>query len=167
MGKKKYKRRQYIVDSRFQYSLISKFAILTASIVIGSLSFLVLAYYMYGDIQVSVEQPLPFGLSDSFMDDGETVTYTLMNLLWPVLAICLVGTIIFTFFFSLIVSHRMAGPVFRMRNLLGEMAKGDVSRPVSRLEKERRIQTSICRYQYCERKLEKTDTRASVGMPGT
>ncbi len=136
MGKKKYKRRQYIVDSRFQYSLISKFAILTASIVIGSLSFLVLAYYMYGDIQVTVEQPLPFGLTDSFMEDGAQSTYTLINLLWPVLAICLVGTIVFTFFFSLIVSHRMAGPVFRMRNLLGEMAKGDISRPVSRLRKK-------------------------------
>jgi len=136
MGKKKYKRRQYIVDSRFQYSLISKFAILSASIVIGSLSFLVLAYYMYGDIQVSIEQPMPFGLSDSFMDDGDQATYTLMNLLWPVLAICLVGTIIFTFFFSLFVSHRMAGPVFRMRNLLSEMAKGDVSRPVSNLRKK-------------------------------
>ncbi len=136
MGKKKYKRRQYIVDSRFQYSLISKFAILSASIVIGSLSFLVLAYYMYGDIQVSIEQPMPFGLSDSFMDDGDQATYTLMNLLWPVLAICLVGTIIFTFFFSLFVSHRMAGPVYRMRNLLSEMAKGDVSRPVSSLRKK-------------------------------
>ena len=136
MGKKKYKRRQYIVDSRFQYSLISKFAILTASIVIGSLSFLVLAYYMYGDIQVSIEQPMPFGLSDILVDNADASTYTLMNLLWPVLAICLVGTIIFTFFFSLFVSHRMAGPVYRMRNLLSEMAKGDVSRPVSSLRKK-------------------------------
>ena len=121
MGNKKYKRRQYIIDSRFQYSLISKFAILSASIVIGSLSFLVLAYYIYGDIQVSIEQPIPFGLADSFVDNEDMATYTLMNLLWPVLSICLVGTIIFTFFFSLIVSHRMAGPVYRMRNLLNEM----------------------------------------------
>ena len=74
MGKKKYKRRQYIVDSRFQYRLISKFAILTASIVIGSLSFLVLAYYRYGDVQISVEQPILFGLADSFMDN-ETVKH--------------------------------------------------------------------------------------------
>ncbi len=136
MGKKKYKRRQYIIDSRFQYSLISKFAILSASIVIGSLSFLVLAYYIYGDIQVSIEQPIPFGLADSFMDNGDKATYTLMNLLWPVLSICLVGTIIFTFFFSLIVSHRMAGPVYRMRNLLNEMENGDLSRPVSNLRKK-------------------------------
>ncbi len=136
MGKKKYKRRQYIVDTRFQYSLMSKFAILTACVVIGSLSFLVLAYHKYGDIQVSVVQPLPFGLLDSFAEHNDAGTYSLLDLLWPVLAICLVGTIIFTFFFSLIVSHRMAGPIFRMRNLLNEMARGDVSRPVSNLRKK-------------------------------
>jgi len=136
MGKRKYKRRQYIIDRRFQYSLISKFAILTASIVIGSLSFLVLIYYIYGDIQVSIEQPIPFDLSDNFVDNEDMVTYTLMNLLWPVLSICLVGTIIFTFFFSLVVSHRMAGPVYQMRNLLEEMAKGDLSRPVSCLREK-------------------------------
>ena len=136
MSKGTYKRRQYIVDTRFQYSLMSKFAILTALIVIGSLSFLVLVYHKYGDIQVSVVQPIPFGLADSLVDSEGVGTYTLLDLLWPVLSICLVGTIIFTFFFSLIVSHRMAGPVYRMRNLLEEMAKGDLSRPVSCLRKK-------------------------------
>ncbi len=115
---------------------MSKFGILTACVVIGSLSFLVLVYHKYGDIQVSVVQPVPFGLLDSLVDKEGAGTYTLLDLLWPVLAICLVGTIIFTFFFSLIVSHRMAGPVYRMRCLLVEMAKGDLSRPVSRLRKK-------------------------------
>lgn len=136
MGKRKYKRRQYIVDTKFQYSLISKFAILTASIVIGSLSFLVLVYYKYGDVQVSVEQPIPFGLADVLVDNKEMATYTLWNLLWPVLSICLLGAIIFTFFYSVIISHRMAGPVFRMRKLLEEMAQGDLRRSVSLLRKK-------------------------------
>ncbi len=136
MVKKTYKRRRYIVDSRFQYSLISKFAILTAFVVIGSLSFLVLVYYKYGDVQVSVMQPIPFGQADSLVDNEAMAAYSLMNLLWPVLSISLAGTIIFTFFFSVIVSHRMAGPVYRMRQLLGEMGKGDLSRPVSRLRKK-------------------------------
>ena len=56
MKKRKYKRRQYIVDTRFQYSLMSKFAILAVCVVIGSLSFLVLVYHKYGDIQISVVQ---------------------------------------------------------------------------------------------------------------
>lgn len=136
MSQGTYKRRQYIVDSRFQYSLISKFAILTAFVVIGSLSSLVLVYYKYGDVQVSIVQPIPFGQADSLVDNETMVTYTLLNLLWPVLSICLVGTIIFTFFYSVIISHRMAGPVYRMRKLLEEMAQGDLSRPVSRLRKK-------------------------------
>jgi methyl-accepting chemotaxis protein len=134
MGKGTYKRRQYIVDSRFQYSLMSKFAIVTAFVVIGSLSFLVLVYYKYGDIQVSIVQPIPFGQADRV--DNEVVdTYTLVDLLWPVLSICLAGTIIFTFFFGVIVSHRMAGPVYRMRQLLEEMAQGDLRRSVIHLRK--------------------------------
>lgn len=136
MSRGTYKRRQYIVDTQFQYSLMSKFAILTACVVIGSLAFLVLVYYKYGDIQVSVFQPLPFDMFDGPTDHEGASSYSLLYLLWPVLAICLVGTIIFTFFFSLIVSHRMAGPIFRMRNLLKEMAKGDISRPVSNLRKK-------------------------------
>ena len=136
MSRGTYKRRRYIVDTRFQYSLMSKFAILTACVVIGSLSFLVLVYHKYGDIQVSVVQPLPFGLLDGLTNHEGTSSYSLLDLLWPVLSICLVGTIIFTFFFSLIVSHRMAGAIYRMRNLLKEMAKGDLSRPVSSLRKK-------------------------------
>jgi len=136
MGKGTYKRRQYIVDTRFQYSLMSKFAILTAFVVIGSLSFLVLVYYKYGDIQVFAVQPNLFGHPDSLVDSEVVGSYTLLDLLWPVLSICLVGSVIFTFFFSLIVSHRMAGPVYRMRSLLEEMAKGDLSRPISQLRKK-------------------------------
>ena len=135
MGKGTYKRRQYIVDSRFQYSLMSKFAIVTAFVVIGSLSFLVLVYYKYGDIQVSIMQPVPFGQPDSLVDNEVMDTYTLVDLLWPVLSICLAGTIIFTFFFGVIVSHRMAGPVYRMRQLLEEMAQGDLRRSVIHLRK--------------------------------
>lgn len=135
MGKGTYKRRQYIVDSRFQYSLMSKFAIVTAFVVIGSLSFLVLVYYKYGDVQVSIVQPIPFGQADSLVDNEVVDTYTLVDLLWPVLSICLAGTIIFTFFFGVIVSHRMAGPVYRMRQLLEEMAQGDLRRSVTHLRK--------------------------------
>ncbi len=136
MSRVTYKRRKYIVDTRFQYSLMSKFAILTAFVVIGSLSFLVLVYYKYGDVQVSIMQPIPFGQADSLVDNEAMKTYTLVDLLWPVLSICLVGTIIFTFIFSVIVSHRMAGPVYRMRQLLKEMAQGDLRRSVIHLRKK-------------------------------
>lgn len=133
MGQKGYKRRQYIVDRSFQYGLIRKFAIVAVFIVIGSLSCLVLVYYKYGDVQIDIAQPTPFGTIDTLTGNVAVTTRTLLDLLWPVLSICLVGTIIFTFIFSVIISYRMAGPVYRMRQILEEMAQGDISGPMSHL----------------------------------
>lgn len=133
MSQSTYKRRQYIVDRSFQYGMIRKFAIVAVFIVIGSLSSLVLVYYKYGDVQVAIVQPTPFSSIDTLAENGTVTTRTLLDLLWPVLSICLVATIIFTFIFSVIISYRMAGPVYRMRMVLGEMVQGDLSRPSGRL----------------------------------
>ncbi len=136
MGQKRYKRRQYIVDKTFQYGLIRKFTIVSIFIVIGSLSSLVLVYYKYGDVQIDITQPTPFDQIDAIFEDGAVSTRTLLDLLWPVLSICLVGTITFTFFYSVLVSHRMAGPVYRMRQTLAKMSQGDISGPESKLRRK-------------------------------
>ena len=136
MSQSTYKRRKYIVDSSFQYGLIRKFAIVTVFIVVGSLSSLVLVYYKYGDVQVDIVQPVPFDSLDNFGNDETIKTYSLLDILWPVLSICLFGTITFTFIYSLFISHKMAGPVYRMRMILGEMARGDLSRPTVRLRRK-------------------------------
>lgn len=136
MGRRAYKRRQYIVDKSFQYGLIRKFAIVAAFIVIGSLSTLVLVYYKYGDVQVAIVQPVPFDSTDNFGNSETMKAFTLLDILWPVMLICLFGTITFTFIYSLLISHRMAGPIYRMRMLLGEMAKGDLSRPTGSLRRK-------------------------------
>ncbi len=136
MSQRKYKRRRYIVDKSFQYGLIRKFAIVAAFIVIGSLSSLVLVYYQYGDVQVAIAQPVPFDSTDNFGNNETIKSLTLLDILWPVMSICLFGTIAFTFIYSLLISHRMAGPIYRMRMILGEMAQGDLSRPTSRLRRK-------------------------------
>ncbi len=136
MGKRPYKRRQYIVDRSFQYGLICKFTTVAIFIVIGSLSSLILVYYKYGDVQVATMQPTPFGPVGSLAENGSMSTRTLLDLLWPVMSMCLAGTIIFTFFYSVLISHRMAGPVYRMRQILGKMAQGDISGPSGRLRKK-------------------------------
>ncbi len=136
MGQKRNRRRQYIVDRCFQYGLIRKFTIIAIFIVIGSLSSLVLVYYKYGDVQVAITQPSPFGPIDTLTENGTVTTRTLLGLLWPVLSICLVGTIIFTFIYSVIISHRMAGPVYQMRQILEEMAQGDISISASQLRRK-------------------------------
>lgn len=136
MEQRKHKRRKYIVDNDFQYGLIRKFAVITAFIVAGSLSFLVLVFYKYGDMQIDIVQPYPFDLSECLKNIENITSYSLLSLLWPVLSICLFGTIIFTIVFSVIISHRMAGPVYRMRMLLSSMAQGDLSSPVSSLRRK-------------------------------
>ncbi len=136
MSQSTYKRRKYIVDRSFQYGLIRKFAIVAVFIVIGSLSCLVLVYYKYGDVQVDIVQPISFDLSDSFENDETIKTYSLLDILWPVLSICLFGTITFTLIYSLLISHRMAGAVYRMRMVLGEMVQGDLSRPSGQLRRK-------------------------------
>ncbi len=136
MGQKRYKRRQYIVDRGFQFRMIRKFTIVSVVIVIGSLLSLVFVYYKYGDVQVAITQPTPFGPIDTLAENGTLSTRTLLNLLWPVLSICLVVSIIFTFIYSVIISHRMAGPVYRMQQILRKMAQGDISGPESRLRKK-------------------------------
>lgn len=136
MSQRIYKRRQYIVDKSFQYGLIRKFAIVAAFIVIGSLSSLVLVYYQYGDVQVAIVQPVPFDSTDNFGNNETIRAYTLLDILWPVLSICLFGSLAFTFIYSLLISHRMAGPIYRMRMVLGEMVRGDLSRPASRLRRK-------------------------------
>lgn len=124
MGTRKFKRRQYIVDPDFQYRLIRKIAVLAGLIIVMSLSFLVLVHYLYGDIQLELIQPDPFESSDGISTFYEQKT--LLGLLWPVLGICLIVTLVATFLFGIVISHRMAGPVFRMRGILAEMGEGDL-----------------------------------------
>ncbi|MBN2124598.1 MAG: methyl-accepting chemotaxis protein [Deltaproteobacteria bacterium] len=124
MSKRPYKRRQYIVDPEFQYAFIRKVSLLAVLMVVMSLSFLALVYYLYGDIRIEIVQPDPFASTDSLKVMKET--RGLLDLLWPVLALCLLATLAVTFFFGVLVSHRMAGPIFRIRRVLREMAAGDL-----------------------------------------
>lgn len=121
----KSRRRRYLIDPDFQYWFIGRITILAVSIIIFSLFLLALAYQQYGDITVELMQPDPFSAAGGI----KTVSKhgSVFSLLWPVLAVSLIGTLLVTFFFGLILSHRMAGPVYRMRMVLKEMAEGDVS----------------------------------------
>ncbi|MBW1741582.1 MAG: methyl-accepting chemotaxis protein [Deltaproteobacteria bacterium] len=134
MSQRSYKRRKYIVDHEFQYGMIRKMAILAVLIVVVSLSSLALIYHLYGDVQVEIIQPVPFALSES----GGTIEEqsTILELLWPVLSISLLATLVVIFVFGVVISHRMAGPVYSMRRALAEMARGDLSRQVHLRKKD-------------------------------
>jgi hypothetical protein len=134
MPQKKFKRKQYIVDPQFQYGLIRKIAILAGLMVLMSFAFLTLVHYLYGDIRLELIQPDPFDMSEGLKTVEENKTLT--ELLWPVLAGCLFLTIVVTFFYGVIISHRMAGPVFRLRRILSEMAEGELRGDVQVREKD-------------------------------
>lgn len=124
MGKQKYKRRQYIVDPEFQYGVIRKIAFLSILFIIMALSFLTVVNYLYGDLQFELVQPDPFAEAGTL--DTLDTQRTLLDLLWPVLAACLGVTLVVTFVFGVLFSHRMAGPIFRIRRTILEMADGNL-----------------------------------------
>jgi hypothetical protein len=123
MDRKSYKRRQYIVDPDFQYSIIRKTGILIGLMVVMSLCFLTLIYYLYGDVRLALVQPDPFSAS---VVDGLAGQRSLIHLLWPVMVVCIAITVIITFVLGILFSHRMAGPIFRMKSVLSEMADGEL-----------------------------------------
>ncbi len=124
MNQRRYKRKIYVVDPEFQYGLIRKIAAIAVLMIIMSLSFMVSVYYLYGDVQIEVAQPDPFALAETISTMPQQVS--LIKLLWPVLFICLLVTLAITFLFGVIISHRMAGPIYRAKLTLEEMSLGDL-----------------------------------------
>jgi len=134
MFKSPNKRRTYIVDPEFQYRLIRKISVIAILIIVMSLSFLVIVHQLYGDIEIKIAQPDPFEISGIVTTLPEQAS--LLRLLWPVMLICVFVTLSLTFVFGVIISHRMAGPVYRIRKTLGEMAQGNLSGQIQLRKKD-------------------------------
>ena len=134
MNKYPFKRRKVIVDPYFQYRFIGKIGVLALLIILMSLSFLAAVQAIYGDMQVQVLQPDPFGSPDG----GKVVRgeRSILGLIWPIMGVAVLITLVITFLFALITSHRLAGPVFRIRKVLEAMADGDLSGEVRLREKD-------------------------------
>ncbi|MBM4053423.1 MAG: hypothetical protein FJ264_01875 [Planctomycetes bacterium] len=130
------RRRIYIIDRNFQYGFIRKISLLAILIVIGSLLSFAIVYHYYGNIQVKITQPVLFNMTENTKIAEDSDTYTVFEVLWPVLAICVIATLLSIFFFGVIVSHRMAGPIYRMRKILSEMANYNLEFSVGHLRKK-------------------------------
>ncbi len=135
MAQQKYKRKIYIIDPDFQYRMIRKSCLVGAAIIIMSLFFLAMVHHLYGDIQLTpLKMPNPFDTDPRAIAPQSGPT-SLLSLLWPVMAVSVGITLVFLFFYVTIVTHRMAGPIFRLRRVIREMAEGDISGEV-RLRKK-------------------------------
>ncbi|MCF6147768.1 MAG: hypothetical protein E3K37_03825 [Candidatus Kuenenia sp.] len=135
MKQKANRRRIYIIDRNFQYGFIRKISILAILIVIGSLFFFAMVYRFYGDVNVKITQPVLFKVTEKARIVEDSNMYTVFEVLWPVLTICVLATLLSIFFFGVIVSHRMAGPIYRMRKILSEMSKYNLGVSVGDLRK--------------------------------
>ena len=132
--KKTIKRRQLVVDPKFQYGLIIKFTVLVTLILISSL---VLLTFIYNDF-ISTVLNISLGA-------GEVTSFevahlvNLSDLIWPVMLVILLSVTISSitvYILGVRFTHRMAGPVYRLRSNIAEMADGDLGKKVSIREKD-------------------------------
>ena len=125
MTDRPYKRRIMIVYPEFQFRFIRRIAILAVLIVVASLLLLTIIYSFSLDIQTAIIQPLPLSLLENPLPIEEP--RTILSILLPVIIICVAVTLAVTLTFGIVMSHRMAGPLFRIRREMKEMGEGDLS----------------------------------------
>ena len=118
-------RRRLIIDKNFQYAFIKKLCLLVGIFVIFSLLILSVVYHLFGAVAVSGADPFYFA-SDSTMANLSQAP-TAFDLMWPVLTICILLIGIITIIYGMILSHTMAGPLYRLRIELKKMTEGDYS----------------------------------------
>ena len=117
-----------MIEPQFQYGLTGKISIIGVLIVVMTLSFLVIVNQIYGDVKIEVLQPHPFDGSGYVMTATEQTT--LVKLLWPSLMVCVLAALGFTFVYGIYISHRMAGPLYRIRRILADMSRGDLRQEI-------------------------------------
>ncbi len=124
-------RRQLVVDPKFQYGLIIKFVILVTIVLVASIALLAFVYSKFANIAlpVSVE-------TGGVVSFGATQFINLSELIWPVMLLSVIVSGAAIYIFGLFFSHKMAGPVYRLRTDIAEMTDGDLERKVSLREKD-------------------------------
>ena len=124
-------RRQLVIDPKFQYGLIIKLIILVTIALIASLVLLAFVYSKFANIAlpVSVE-------TGGVVSFDATQFINLSELVWPVVLLSVIVSGVVTYIFGLFFSHKMAGPVYRLRNDIAEMTEGDLERKVSLRKKD-------------------------------
>ena len=127
-------RRQFVVDPKFQYGFILKSIFLMAVVLIVSLVLLTIVFNLFINIglPVSVENGsvLSFGAIRSIMLPEE------IRLLAAVMAFSVIIASIGVYIFGVSSSHRLIGPVLRLRNYVNEMNNGGLDKKVSLREKD-------------------------------
>lgn len=130
------KRKKLIVDAQFQYRFIRRIALMAVCITTAALLAMAYIYQSYGHIEIMVSQPLPFDLSDEEALKGSLEADNIFSLLWPVLLASIAITSAITITMGAFISHRLAGPVYRLRQEIQLILSGDLRRSIGLRDKD-------------------------------
>ncbi len=111
-----YKRRIYYINKDFQRDFIVKFCILTG---LGSILTMGLVYWL-------AQNSTTVAIQEGRVAVHTTAEYLLPLMLQTVLLECIVGGLA-TVMLTLIISHRIAGPLYRLKIMFKGLAEGDLS----------------------------------------
>ena len=105
------RRRHYFIDSRFQLNHIVSFAVFAAlvALIVGG----VVAYLFL------------FELPRTRVEEGFWAPTFLSNLLWAILAVIVLACLR-----SVFVSHKIVGPMYRLKQIMGAVGEGDLTHRV-------------------------------------
>lgn len=113
---KPHKRRKYLIDREFQFKFILKFCALVAA---GGLLFMAILYF-------SVMQSTAVSIVNSRVVVRSTADLILPILIQTVIAVTIIISLA-TIFVTLIISHKIAGPLYRFKKVIQELENGDFS----------------------------------------
>lgn len=137
----KSQRRNYYIDKDFQAKFIIKFCFLAA---FGSLLIVALIYWL-------AQNSTTVGIAEGRVAVHTTAEYLLPLLLQTVfteLVIVSLATIVMTLF----ISHKIAGPLYRLKVMLGALGEGDFSSSM-RLRKDDQLQQVAAAYNEAVEKI--------------
>ena len=112
---RQYQRRNYYIDKKFQTKFIMKFWLIVA---IGSLSVVAAVYWM-------AQNTTTVGIMDGRVGVHTTAKY-LLPLMLQTVAIELALVSIFTIIMTLFISHKIAGPLYRLQMTLKALGNGNL-----------------------------------------
>ena len=137
--------KNYIVDKEFQIAYIARNLSLLAMIIISvAVLFIVWNHFKIHQGFLlrppSGEQVISWAKANNVPQDSgqfayqfmlQAKAYTFFELLWRPLTAVLIGNFVILIFTGIYFSYRIAGPIYRMKNLLRDKIEG---KPVTQLE---------------------------------
>lgn len=119
------KRRQYLIDPPFQLTFISRFClvVIVSSLLIGGAVF----YLTQGSTTVAIENTRVYA--------KPTAEFILPSLSLTVIIVAAVAALV-VLVLALLITHKIAGPVFRLKKEIALMKDGDMTRKFALREKD-------------------------------